>query len=268
MSVRLYNYQLYISREVVHFYITITKLNKMGLIDNLASKLLNKAVIVHKSKIADNTFHIRIHSSGLKSTEYVPGYFLRIFCGMGMSVNLKDKIRSYSVWYFDRRAETIDIAVCTHSNGPGSKWAQDCAVGDTIYFGWHKGKFIVDQSADSYVLVGDTSALGHLYEIYRNLSVSKKIYGFVYAENEKDIFPDIDGSKPFQFLQLAANPGQRLVQSIDATARQISGSSMVYVGGDSRSCVQLNQYFKKELNWNSEQIKAKPFWNPDKTGLE
>ncbi len=43
---------------------------------------------------------------------------------------------------------------------------------------------------------------------------------------------------------------------------------MVYIAGDSRVCVALNHYFRKELHWDSKQIKTKPFWNPEKTGLE
>nr|WP_197482116.1 SIP domain-containing protein [Polaribacter atrinae] len=48
----------------------------------------------------------------------------------------------------------------------------------------------------------------------------------------------------------------------------MKGIKMVYIAGDSRVCIALNQYFRKELNWNTKQIKTKPFWNPDKKGLE
>ncbi|WP_368855182.1 hypothetical protein [Polaribacter sp. 20A6] len=43
---------------------------------------------------------------------------------------------------------------------------------------------------------------------------------------------------------------------------------MVYIAGDSRVYVALNHHFRNELNWSTKQIKTKPFWNPDKKGLE
>jgi NADPH-dependent ferric siderophore reductase len=48
----------------------------------------------------------------------------------------------------------------------------------------------------------------------------------------------------------------------------MKGKQMVYIAGDSRVCVALNYYFKNYLNWNTKQIKTKPFWNPEKKGLE
>jgi NADPH-dependent ferric siderophore reductase len=49
---------------------------------------------------------------------------------------------------------------------------------------------------------------------------------------------------------------------------KLTGRRMVYIGGDSRICVSLTHYFRKELQWEARQIKTKPFWNPDKKGLE
>lgn len=48
---------------------------------------------------------------------------------------------------------------------------------------------------------------------------------------------------------------------------KMTGRKIAYVGGDSRVCIALNQYFRRELNWATKQIKTKPFCNSDKKGL-
>lgn len=238
----------------------------MKLFDTLVSRLVNKGRIVHKTQLSANAYHLRIQSKHFAHTEYVPGYFLRLFCGYGKNVSPGDKIRSYSVWKLDRENRTVDMAVCTHSNGPGSQWAKESQVNDIVYFTWHKGKFTVDTSADAYLFIGDLSALAHLYEINRHIPADKPRHGIIYAQNDSDLFADIDGQWPFTLHTLPANPVLTLIQEVKK--QPIRPNTLVYIGGDSRTCVALNAYLKKEAGLQTRQIKNKPFWNPDKKGLE
>lgn len=240
----------------------------MGLLDTIVSRISHKGHIVHKAQLSAHAYHIRIQSDNFATAEYVPGYFLRVFCGYGQEVSLGDKIRSYSVWNLNRESRSVDMAVCTHSDGPGTRWAQNARVGDTVYFSWHKGKFTADAGADGYLFIGDLSALAHLYEINRNLPAGKPRQGIIYAENQTDFFADINGQWPFALHVLPQNPIEALVQEINTLHPQLMSRSTVYIGGDSRVCVALNAYFKKELGWETRQIKNKPFWNPAKKGLE
>lgn len=240
----------------------------MSLLDTIVSRLSHKAHIVHKAQLSAHAYHIRIQSDNFATADYVPGHFLRVFCGYGKDVSLGEKVRSYSVWKFDPENRSADLAICTHSEGPGTQWARECRVGDTVYFTWHKGKFTVDDSADHYLFIGDLSALAHVYAINRHLPAAKHRHGIVYAETEAEFFADIDGQWPFSLHVLPVNPAEALIQEIKNTVPHSKGKGIVYIGGDSRVCVALNTYFKKELGWETRQIKTKPFWNPEKRGLE
>ncbi|MCG1036691.1 SIP domain-containing protein [Polaribacter sargassicola] len=59
-----------------------------------------------------------------------------------------------------------------------------------------------------------------------------------------------------------------ILKVVKELASKLKGKKMVYIAGDSRVCIALNQYFRKELKWDVKQIKTKPFWNPSKKGLE
>jgi NADPH-dependent ferric siderophore reductase len=239
----------------------------MGIIDNFAKRLLNQATVISKKLIAENAFHLTIQGDSLKNMQYITGEHLRIFVGLNLTDNLNDKVRTYSVWRYDHIQTTIDLVICTHSDGIGSKWVHQLQIGQEVYFSNPKGKFIIDNSADYYLLIGDASALAHLYEINRNLISKKDVKAFFYSKRLPELFKDIDGSQPFNFYEFPENPINELIPLIEEALATSQGKGIVYVGGDGRVCVALNQYFKQK-GWNKHQIKIKPFWMPNKTGLE
>lgn len=241
----------------------------MGLVETIIKKVLENGIILTKTKISDSVYKIRIQSDGIADYDFVPGHFLRLGVGIDQDeISLKDKVRSYSVWDINKENSTIDIAIATHSNGIGAKWGETCKPNDRVYFKWKKGKFIVDDSADSYLMIGDLSALSHLYIINRNLPDNKQIKSIIYSENMDDFFPDVNGANPFDFNVISENPSVEIIQKLNSIIPEMKGETIVYIAGDSRVCVALTNYFRKELNWSAKQIKTKPFWNPDKKGLE
>jgi|SRR5690606_21911050 len=240
----------------------------MGIIENLLKLRLQPAEIVYKAPLSPSAFHIRLKSEKLKYDGFVPGYFLRLGVGMGDdTAGIRDKVRSYTAWDYDAVQGTVDLAVATHSEGIGTTWAKSCQEGDTVYFTWHKCKLIVDDTADSYLMIGDLSALAHLYKIRRHLS-NKQVQGVFYSQQISDLYKDMDGTEPFSFYELPENPIEQLKEKIEAVVPTMTGKKMVYLAGDSRVSVALNHYFRKELKWDTRQIKTKPFWNPNKKGLD
>ncbi|CAZ98353.1 siderophore-interacting protein [Zobellia galactanivorans] len=241
----------------------------MGIVETLIKKILEKGRIVEKLKLSESVYKIRITSKHIKDVDFTPGYFIRLGVGIGQEeIALKDKVRSYSVWAIDRENETIDLAIATHSRGIGAVWAETCQTDTEVHFKWKKGNFLLDDSADSYLMIGDLSALSHLYVIKRHLPEEKQVESIIYNHDLSEMFPDIDGSTPFRFFEMPENPAEEVLTELRPLLKKMQGRKMVYIAGDSRLCVALNKYFRKELNWDTKQIKTKPFWNPDKKGLE
>lgn len=241
----------------------------MGIVESIIKKVLEKGTIIENTKLSESVYKIRIQSEDIASYDFVPGHFIRLGVGIGQDeISMKDKVRSYSVWDIDKEKNTIDLAIATHSQGIGAKWVESCTPNDTVYFKWKKGKFLIDTNADSYLLIGDISALSHLYIINRNLPNTKQVKSFVYSQSNEDFFKDISDNKPFDFHVLNENPSVEIIQELNSIVPEMKGNKMVYIAGDSRVCIALTNYFRKELNWSAKQIKTKPFWNPEKKGLE
>ncbi|WDF77081.1 SIP domain-containing protein [Mucilaginibacter sp. KACC 22773] len=240
----------------------------MGIIEKLLMSILIKAEITYKEQITPHTFHIRLQSDSVIHTDYKAGNFLRIFVGKGRDVSIRDNIRSYSVWQIDQPTGCIDIAACTHSAGPGSHWVKNCEVGNQVHFSWHKSNLWVDTAADNYVFIGDLSALGHFYELYRNLPEGKIIYSLIYGEHAADFFADIDGSRPFNFYPFSQNPNEDIIPYLHQISQLPIETTKALIAGEGRLCVDLNNFFRKGFNWKSDQLRIKPFWVLGKKGLE
>lgn len=239
----------------------------MGLLVKLIEKVVSKATITYKQQMTPNVFHIRIEGKALQQ-DHPLGYSIRILVGKDKDLGFDDNIRSYSTWRVDKKNGRADLAVCTHGKGSGAQWAKECGVGDTIAFIWQKTNLVLDASADAYLFVGDLSALGHLYSIHNALPAAKKISSLIYGADKKDFFSDLDGTTPFVFHEWKGDAPAQIIKSVSSLIAGFPENSLVYIAGDSRVCVQLSQYFKKELCWGTSRIKAKPFWNPLKKGLE
>lgn len=243
-----------------------------------------KGVVILKEKIASHTYHLRVQGDDIKAIDYTPGMHMKVVVGFDNEDSKNIKLRSYSIWDFNSDEGTIDIAVCTHSGGLGTKWIEQAEEGDDFYF-FLKKTITVDNSANNYFFIGDISTLGHFYKIRRALSTDKKVFSFMYG-SEPDFFPDIDGSKPFDFYPLPSDkhlpaPIEFLEEKITASLNELhrlqsndkreptNGSySIAYIGGDARVCAELTNFFIRKLGWHPEQIKMKSFWNPDKVREE
>ncbi|SDL34798.1 siderophore-interacting protein [Kriegella aquimaris] len=242
----------------------------MGFIDNILKKVvLQETIVEEKTRLSEAVWKIRLKGDSISKVDFIPGYFLRVGAGLNdEDLSLKEKIRSYSVWNINKPEGYLDLAVATHSGGIGAKWATDCKPGDKVYHKWKKGNFLVDDSADSYLMIGDLSALSHLYMINRNLAKDRKVESILYSQNKGELFPEIDGTTPFDFYEMPSNPYQDIISKVKEIVPQMKGKKMAYIGGDSRICVAVSKYLRKELHWETKQLKIKPFWNPDKRGLE
>jgi len=241
----------------------------MGILNSIIDLASSKATIIYKQQITPKTWHLKLKVNSADFKNYIPGEHLRILVGRHTNASLSDMVRTYSVWNYDELRQTVDLAVCTFSGGSGARWATEAAVGDTVLYGGPKGKFTIDTSAHNYLFLGDVSALSHLYELRRNAGINKNITGIIYGDSPEYIFPDLSLSNvtPFGYLQNDANLLESVIAEI--TWNNIpKENTLVYIAGETAFCTSLNNYFIKTLQWPVKQIKTKPFWHPDKKGLQ
>jgi NADPH-dependent ferric siderophore reductase len=239
-----------------------------SIVDLVVKNIFQQAIITFKAKITPSSYHIKLQADEFKSYAYIPGEHLRLFVGLGKETGLDEKLRTYSIWAFDAEQGVVDLAVCTHSSGIGATWAREVNVGDTIYYKGPTAKLVIDHAGSDALMIGDDSALSHLYAIRRSIPATKRVTGLIYAGDKSALYADIDGNRPFNFLELPQNPTDQLIAEISALKDQFPKGTIAYLAGDARVCKDLGRYLRQELKWEGWQVKSKGFWMPGKTGMD
>lgn len=240
----------------------------MGIIDKLAKSIATRAKAVEKTKVAEHTLKLSIKLEKANAFSYRPQDFLRIFVGADTQGPLRDRVRSYSIWNFDDQTQIIDLAVCTFSDGPGAQWIKNVKIGDDVYFMKHPSNLIVPDDAADAVMIGDITALGHLYGLRRFYRNPDRVTGMIVGQNPADFFSDIDGKLPFTFITAPSQPYHTIIPAIEEALPRPSNSTTIYVAGDGEMCQLLFKHLKNQLGWSGKQVRVKPFWMHGKKGLE
>jgi NADPH-dependent ferric siderophore reductase len=240
----------------------------MNLEERIFTKLfMNQATVIGKRQIAEKIFHFTLEVN-VNFTKLVPGQHLRLLLFPNQKGKLRDRVRTYSIWRCqqDGRKSYIDIAVCAHTDGPGSQWAELTEIGSQVLISNPLGKFTLDTSMHKHIFIGDITALSHFYCFTHHLTPQHTIDGIIYGNDEKQLFADFDGTLGFTFQKTTNGTETSLIEY--CRALEIDRDTMVYIGGNGRMCITLNNLFIKELGFLRKQLKVKPFWMLGKTGLE
>jgi NADPH-dependent ferric siderophore reductase len=231
----------------------------MGLLDSLAKQVLTRTTISRVQRIADHTYHITLHGPDLANLAYTPGNTLNVFFDLsGPEAALRK--RTYSIWHHDSVAGTVELTVCTFSDGPGARWARHCRPGDEVHLFGLGGKFLLDAAAPAYCLLGDVSALSHLYALRRPLLPMQQVFGFVHAHAQADCFPDLDGTLPLPFVVADQLSAAGVLAGLAAQGLGPEVECLYYIGGPKALCVETQRLLRQQWKVPVQRLKAKPFW--------
>lgn len=234
---------------------------KMQIMSNQEKSFeIYSGVILQKRQIAPHTYHIKIQSE----------YFSRIKyqAGLAMEVLLSDPYydpnsvaRTYSFWNYEPVYNTVDLAINTFSNGKGSDWIKGIQEGDVIFFKPPALQVPLDETADEYLLIGDVTALSHLYEIHRAIAVSKRVTSLVYTHDAANIFADIDGSFPLQSFIVKTSQPELICIQVPLCFSQQTPNAIAYVFGDSKTTSLLENYLKQHPSFGFKEVYVQSFWS-------
>jgi NADPH-dependent ferric siderophore reductase len=68
-------------------------------------------------------------------------------------------MRDYTPRRYDAKAGELDIDFVLHGEGPAATWAAQAKPGQSLYIAGPRGSMIVPDIFDSYLLIGDETAL-------------------------------------------------------------------------------------------------------------
>ena len=88
-------------------------------------------------------------------------------------------MRDYTPRRFDLSLGELDIDFVLHGDGPASTWAEQAQVGQHLYIGGPRGSMIVPDIFDSYLLIGDETALPAIGRRLEELPAGRKVLAVI-----------------------------------------------------------------------------------------
>lgn len=164
--------------------------------------------------------------------------------------------RDYTPRSFDpvRRELTLELAL--HSGGPGARWADQVAPGQTVAVGGPRGSFVVPVDFDWHLLVGDETALPAIARRLEELPSSTRAIVHLHVADSTDQRP----------LTSAAQLDLRWVSSSDALIDSVrslalpSGEGYAWCAGEAATIAQIRRVLVDEKGHDRRAIRAAAYW--------
>lgn len=169
-------------------------------------------------------------------------------------------MRDYTPRRFDLSLGELDIDFVLHGDGPASTWAEQAQVGQHLYIGGPRGSMIVPDIFDSYLLIGDETALPAIARRLEELPAGRKVLAVI----------EIADAAEQQALQSAAEVdviwvlrGQSDLLDTVRTLTLPSGALYTFVAMETKLSRQVRRVLLDTHKVDEAFLKAVGYWRAE-----
>ncbi|MFJ1340209.1 siderophore-interacting protein [Pseudomonas caricapapayae] len=102
---------------------------------------------------------------------------------------LRPTMREYTPRRIDLDAGELDIDFVLHGDGPASTWAAQAEVGQVLNIAGPRSSMVVPDIFDSYLLIGDETAIPAIARRLEELPASRKVLAVIEIEDAQEEQP-------------------------------------------------------------------------------
>ena len=187
--------------------------------------------------------------------------------GAGKDNGPLPEMRDYTPRRYDLNTLELDIDFVLHGDGPASTWAEQAKPGQFLHIGGPRGSMIVPDMFDSYLLIGDETALPAIARRLESLAANRRALVIVEVENGKEQ-QVLDSAAEVNVIWVLREGGK---DNLLTTVRQIqvpAGSLYAWVATESKVSRQIRRVLLDEHGLNEQFVKAVGYWRLDGTDEE
>jgi NADPH-dependent ferric siderophore reductase len=179
----------------------------------------------------------------------------------------KPIMRDYTPVRYDNAARELDLEFVLHGEGPGSQWAQNAKVGQTLTIGGPRGSRVVPYNFDWYLMIGDESAIPSFARRLKELP--KDSLAVVLIETE-DASHKIDlehnGKVEIHWIYRNGRPtGQVEDLKLKISSLPIfNGDYFAWIALEKSCAMQIKDLLITIRGGREEWIKATGYWHAEK----
>ncbi|NUT73657.1 siderophore-interacting protein [Pseudomonas sp. C1C7] len=171
-------------------------------------------------------------------------------------------MRDYTPRRYDLNTMELDIDFVLHGDGPASTWAEQAEPGQFLHIGGPRGSMIVPDMFDSYLLIGDETALPAIARRLEGLAANRRALVIVEVENGKEQ-QELQSTAQVNVIWVLREGGK---DHLLTTVRQIQvpgGSLYAWVATETKTSRQIRRVLLDEHGLDEQFVKAVGYWRLD-----
>ncbi len=173
----------------------------------------------------------------------------------------KPAMRDYTPRRYDLELGELDIDFVLHGDGPASTWAEQAAPGQHLYIGGPRGSMIVPDMFDSYLLIGDETALPAIARRLEELPANRQVLALIEVPNAAEQ-QELKSAANVEVQWLHREAGQDLLSAVKGITLP-SGSLYTWIATESQTSRRVRRVLLDDFGVNEDFLKAAGYWKAD-----
>ncbi|AJO80380.1 siderophore-interacting protein [Pseudomonas sp. MRSN 12121] len=186
--------------------------------------------------------------------------------GPGKDNGAMPPMRDYTPRRYDLETGELDIDFVLHGDGPASTWAEQARPGQFLHIGGPRGSMIVPDIFDSYLLIGDETAIPAIARRLEELPAGRQVLAVIEVQDaaERQV---LQSAAQVEVIWVERDRSQDLLDTVRGLALP-GGKLYAWVATESKVSRQVRRVLLDEHRLDDEFVKAAGYWRLDSSEEE
>ncbi|MGZ7455395.1 siderophore-interacting protein [Pseudomonas sp. Ma2-10] len=171
-------------------------------------------------------------------------------------------MRDYTPRRYNLDMLELDIDFVLHGDGPAATWAEQAKPGQFLHTGGPRNSMIVPDIFDSYLLIGDETALPAIARRLEGLAANRQALVIVEVESGAEQ-QRLESAAQVNVIWVLREGGQNTLLTTVKQLQVPSGNLYAWVATESKTSRQIRRVLLDEHGLNEPSVKAAGYWRRD-----
>jgi NADPH-dependent ferric siderophore reductase len=179
--------------------------------------------------------------------------------GAGKDGGPMPPMRDYTPRRYDLQTLELDIDFVLHGDGPASTWAEQAKPGQYLHIGGPRGSQVVPDIFDSYLLIGDETALPAIARRLEVLAANRRALVVIEVQNVAEQ-QTLESAAQVEVIWVLREGGQQELLSTVEQLHLPSGELYAWVATETKMSRQIRRVLLDKHRLNEASVKAVGYW--------
>ncbi|CAI8963016.1 ferric-chelate reductase (NADPH) [Pseudomonas sp. IT-P253] len=176
-------------------------------------------------------------------------------------------MRDYTPRRYDQDTLELDIDFVLHGDGPAATWAEQAKPGQFLHIAGPRGSMIVPDIFDSYLLIGDETALPAIARRLEGLAANRRALVIVEVENGAEQ-QRLESAAQINVIWVLREGGKNNLLTTVKQLQVPSGNLYAWVATETKVSRQIRRVLLDEHGLNEQFVKTVGYWRLDQSDEE